>query len=110
MKLPNGEHAYIGDKLRTYALDPRHRLGAHKARVFAAALGITLSNEHDLADAIRDAAAQSEAATLVKQTQFGAAYSLEFSMRTSRGEALVLTGWIIRNGEDFPRLTTCYVV
>ncbi|WP_420827328.1 hypothetical protein [Halochromatium salexigens] len=30
-------------------------------------------------------------------------------MRTARGAATVLSAWIVRHGEDFPRLTSCYV-
>jgi len=42
MKLPNGERAFVDmAKLRDYSLDPAHKEGRHKARVFAAALGLT---------------------------------------------------------------------
>jgi hypothetical protein len=41
-KLPNAEGAEVPPaKLRDYVLNPRHPDGAHKARVFASALGIT---------------------------------------------------------------------
>jgi hypothetical protein len=35
---------------------------------------------------------------------------LDFEMRTAVGTATVRSGWIVRHGEDFPRLTSCYVV
>jgi hypothetical protein len=41
MKLPNGENADLGTKLEDYSLNPFHRHGQHKARVFESALGIT---------------------------------------------------------------------
>jgi hypothetical protein len=41
---------------------------------------------------------------------FGEVYVLRFPMKTDRGAATVLTAWVIRHGEDFPRLTTCYIV
>ena len=36
--------------------------------------------------------------------------NLRFAMTTGRGSATILTGWIVRHNEDFPRLTTCYIV
>jgi hypothetical protein len=45
VKIPNAEQAYIDDsKLRDYSLNPEHPRGRHKARVFAAALGLTQSD------------------------------------------------------------------
>ena len=42
MKLPNSGQATVDiAKLRHYSLDATHEEGKHKARVFAAALGIT---------------------------------------------------------------------
>jgi hypothetical protein len=39
VKLPNAEMAFIDmRKLRDYALDPDHRVGKHKARLFVALL------------------------------------------------------------------------
>jgi hypothetical protein len=41
MKLPHGPAAIVEiAKLRDYSLNPAHKEGKHKARVFAAALGI----------------------------------------------------------------------
>ena len=48
MKLPNGEQAHLGTKLETYVLNPTHRSGQHKARVFEAVLGITPVNKVQL--------------------------------------------------------------
>ena len=51
MKLPNGERASINMvKLRGYSLSTAHPEGKHKARVFAAALGLGLEQ----ADWLRD--------------------------------------------------------
>jgi hypothetical protein len=42
MKLPNAERVFVDiAKLRDYSLDPVHPEGKHKARVFAAALGLS---------------------------------------------------------------------
>ena len=41
MKLPNAERAFVNvAKLRDYSLNDEHKEGKHKARVFAAALGL----------------------------------------------------------------------
>jgi hypothetical protein len=45
MKLPNSEKAFVDiGKLRDYSLNPEHESGGHKARVFYAALGLTLKD------------------------------------------------------------------
>jgi len=109
MGLPNGHRAELGTKLEDYVLNPAHGEGRHKARVFESALGITLANADLLRDALRDAAAHSDAVAAKGDNGFGEVYVVRFSMRTARGAATVLSAWIVRNGEDFPRLTSCYV-
>src|SRR6059036_2362523 len=42
--------------------------------------------------------------------EYGRRYTLDFLMETRSGRAWVRSGWIVRAGEDFPRLTTCYVL
>ena len=37
-------------------------------------------------------------------------YVLDFSMSGPAGEAQIRSTWIVRTGEDFPRLTSCYVL
>ena len=109
MKLPNGAQADLGTKLEDYSLNLNHRQGRYKARVFASVLGITLGKVHLLRDAVL-AAAISEEVESRGDNGFGQAFVLRFPMTTSQGSATVLTAWIVRHGEDFPRLTTCYIV
>ena len=59
MRLPNGDRADLGTKLEDYVLNPRHREGRHKARLFESALGITLANTAVLRQAILSAAENS---------------------------------------------------
>jgi hypothetical protein len=40
----------------------------------------------------------------------GQRYHLDTSIVGPKGTALVRTAWIVRTGEDFPRLTSCYVL
>jgi len=110
MKLPNGENADLGTKLEEYSLNFDHRQGKHKAFVFASALGITLSNAHILRRALQSAAATLEAAIHKGHNGFGATYQLNFQVATSSGTSTVVSGWIIRDGEDFPRLVTCFIL
>ncbi len=110
MKLPNGERADLGTKLEAYALNPLHQHGRHKARVFESALGITLANREVLRDAILAAAAVSDQAVARGDNGHGEVYVLRFPLETAKGSAVVLTAWIVRYGEDFPQLTSCYIV
>jgi hypothetical protein len=110
MKLPNGERADVGNKLETYSLNAMHREGRHKARVFASALGITLANAGVLHRAVRKAAAESGDAEERGDNGFGRVFVLKFPLETEMGVAEILTAWIIRRSEDFPRLTTCHIL
>jgi len=110
LKLPNGHQADLGLKLEEYSLNLLHREGQHKARVFLSALGISLDNAHLLRDAILQAAHTSDEVETRGDNGFGDIYVLRFLMQTDGGTALVLTAWIIRQDEDFPRLTTCYIL
>jgi hypothetical protein len=110
MKLPNGDRADLGTKIEDYVLNPRHWEGRHKARVFESILGITLANREVLCQAILSAAENSEDADPLGNNGHGEVYILRFSLETQRGRAKVLTVWIIRDGEDFPRLVSCYIV
>lgn len=110
MKLPNGDRADLGSKIEDYALNPRHWEGRHKARVFESVLGITLANREVLREAILSAAEKSEEAEPLGNNGHGEVYVLRFPLETARARAAVLTVWIIRDGEDFPRLVTCYIL
>jgi len=110
MKLPNGQNCDLGTKLKDYSLNPQHREGRHKARVFESALGITPANAEVLRAAIRSAAATSDAAEARGDNGFGEVFNLRFALTTGRGSATILTAWIVLHNEDFPRLTTCYIV
>ena len=62
MKLPNGDRAIVDlNKLTRYCLDTTHPRGRHKARVFRAALGLSLADAGLLRDALLNAAVVDEA-------------------------------------------------
>nr|WP_083778704.1 DUF6883 domain-containing protein [Oscillochloris trichoides] len=109
MRLPNADQAIVDMvKLRDYCLNPTHPRGRHKARVFAAALGLTADNAVILHNALLEAARTCDAVALERDA-FGQRYVVDFRMQGSQGEVTVRSSWIIRTGEQFPRLTSCYV-
>jgi len=109
VKLPNGERAVIPmAKLRGYCLNPEHAEGRHKARVFASALGMTADDAEELQVALL-AAARNDEAVAGEQDQYGQRYTIDFVLSRAGRTATLRSGWIIRNSEDFARLTSCYV-
>jgi hypothetical protein len=110
MRLPNAERAFVDvEKLRDYCLSQTHPRGRHKARVFADALGMTPVNAEELRRLILAAALVSDA-TLAEKDDYGQRYVVDFSINRTGLEARVRTSWIVRRGEDFARLTSCYVL
>jgi hypothetical protein len=110
MKLPNSDRAEVDlRKLSEYCLSPTHPVGKHKAAVFRAALGVTASDAPVVRERILQAAVDGQA-DFERGDEFGDRYRLDFEFATSSGRAMVRSAWIIRAGEDFPRLTTCYVL
>ncbi len=109
MNLPNGERADLGTKLEDYTLNPSHRDGRHKARVFASVLGLSPDNAGVLKAALLRAAATSDQFETRGDNGYGEVYVLRFQLTTTAGTATVMSAWIIRHGEDFPRLTTCCI-
>ncbi len=110
MKLPNCEKAIVDDdKLLAYCLDPEHKVGKHKARVFQSALHINIDNFYILKEAIL-MAALTENAVLTNKIAYGELYNMDFNLSYLDHTATVRTAWIIKNEEDFPRLTTCFII
>jgi len=109
MLLPSGGHAIVDiRKLRDYCLNPDSPRGSRKARVFAAALGITAVDAPKLRGKLLEVARTGEA-QLGELDMYGQRYMIDFEMETAVGKAVVRSGWIILHDEAAPRLTTCYV-
>jgi uncharacterized protein DUF6883 len=110
MKLPNAERAVVDiRKLRDYCLDPQSPKGRNKARVFAAALGLTQRDAEFLRRALL-AAAREENCEHDERDDYRQRYTLDFTIETSLGRRRIRSGWIVLDHEDFPRLTTCFVI
>ncbi len=110
MKLPNPECAVVDiDKLRNYCLNPEHRRGCHKARVFAASLGLTAADAQYLREALLAAARENDAVP-AEHDEYGKRYVVDFMASGPSGQAMVRSSWIVRRDEDFPRMTSCFVL
>lgn len=109
MRLPNGARAIVDvRKLSDYCLNPDSPRGRHKARVFAAALGLTAADAPKLRAKLLEVA-RVGAAQLGELDAYGQRYTMDFTMMTAAGEATLRSGWIVIRGKREPRLTTCYV-
>ena len=110
MKLPGAEKALVDAyKLHDYCLNPRHPYGRHKARVFASALRITQADTEFLRQRLIGAAMNCEARP-GQIDEYGRRYIVDFECVHRDRRATIRSGWIVREGESFPRLTTCYVL
>ena len=110
MKMPNCERAVVDvGKLRDYCLNPVHPRGRHKARVFAATLGLTADDADQLLDALLNAARDVDA-VMGELDDYGQRYVVDFEMSTAAGRAAIRSAWMVRRGEDYPRLLSCYAL
>ncbi|MHB1309172.1 MAG: DUF6883 domain-containing protein [Limisphaerales bacterium] len=110
MRLPHASGAVIDRrKLEEYCLSFDHPRGRHKARVFHSALGITAGGAAEFELRIREAL-EVEPFTEGHRDRFGRRYTMDFRWEREGMSAVIRTTWIIRSGEDFPRLTSCYVL
>jgi hypothetical protein len=109
-RIPNGHQAFVDIvKLTGYVLNPNHRTGRHKARVFVAALGLTADHAAEFAEALQKAAA-TEDAVLEREDEYGAHYAIEFVILFKERSRRVRSLWTIRDEEDFPRFVSVFVM
>lgn len=110
MKLPNGEQAVMDvRRLSDYCLNPASPRGRTKARVFESVLGLRPADAQVLRRGLLRAASKEDCG-IGEEDEFGQRHTLDFIMETTAGKAWVRSGWIVKKDEDFPRLTTCYVL
>ena len=90
-------------------MNPIHPRGKHKARVFQSLLGITRNDAEILKSEILKGIANDDC--LIGESDIhGTRYSVDIRIDIKGKSALVRTTWIVKNKEDFPRLTSCYVL
>lgn len=110
MFVPNAEKAFVDiRKLTDYCLNPNHEIGKHKAIVFEKALDLTVGDAERLRDelifAVRNVEAQAG-----RFNKYGQRYTVDFEIKNGTKTAIIRSGWIIETNEDFPHLTTCFVL
>ena len=108
MRLPAAERAYVDHaKVRDYLLSPVHPHGRFKADFFRG-LGYTRAKWPRLQRDLKDGAT-ADGAIPAALTVFGRLFELRVMLRGPSGrEASVVTVWITRREEDFPRFVTAY--
>jgi hypothetical protein len=89
-------------------LNEYHPHGKEKAITFKSVLGIGINEAAFLKDAILKGLTENDC-VVREQDEFGQRFTVTMRIRIFEREANVTTGWIIRNGESNPRLTTCYI-
>ena len=108
MRVPNAENAVVDvRKLRDYCLNPNHDEGKHKARMFAAAFGLTAKDAEVLRFALL-AAVRNYDTKPGRFDHFGQRYTVDFEFEWRGRKAIVRSGWIIEPDSDIPRLTTSF--
>jgi filamentous hemagglutinin len=106
--LRNADRAVIDErKVRDYLLNPLHARGGHKARMFAGALGYGRFDHARLIKQIREGILTHEAVR-IDAVPYGERFRVEIPVVGPAGSVIVRTLWIIRTGEDVPRLTSAY--
>lgn len=106
--LPHAENAIFDiRKLRDYCLNPRHKDGKHKARLFSTILGMTTNDAEELRQILLKIVKIHEA-KLGRQDEFGQRYTLDFEISWQNRKARLRSGWIIETDSKIPKLTTCY--
>lgn len=72
-------------------------------------LGMTAADARELQAAIL-AAARSETAFEKSADTHGRRYVMDLTINRGERAAMVRSAWIVKHGEDIPRLTSCYVL
>jgi hypothetical protein len=110
MPIPHADRAIVNiRKLRDYCLNPGHDEGKHKARMFAAALGLTVADAEVLR-AILLEVVRIHAAQLGYRDAYGQRYTVDFQLDWQGKRAWVRSGWLLEHGSMTPRLISCYVL
>ena len=107
MLIPGADRAFIDrTKLHDYLLSSEHPIGRFKARFFAA-LGFSSHSWELFEHALREQHLTQEAE--VGQTDDeGQAFTVRAILRGPAGQASVVSVWLFRTGEAFPRFVTTY--
>ena len=92
--------------MRDYLLSREHPVGRFKARVFASA-GYGETNWEVLQRDLQ-VVARSEDAILARAERYGQLFEIRAILQGPAGSLPVITVWLLRVTEDFPRFVTAY--
>jgi hypothetical protein len=108
LNIPNAHRAIIESvKLYGYLLSGSHSVGRFKAPFFVA-LGYSAEDWPRLEADFRTQHL-SQDATLGERTPYGQKYEIRATLVGPSGRSAdVVSAWIVRPGEDFPRFVTAY--
>ena len=110
MIIPNAERAFVDiRKLRDYTLNPTHRVGKHKAHLFAALLDMSVEDTKELREMLLEIVETHEV-EIGNRDRHGQRYQIDFTLTWRGRQAIIRSAWIVRPDEDFPRLVTCYPI
>ncbi|MGH2372448.1 MAG: DUF6883 domain-containing protein [Gemmatimonadales bacterium] len=108
MRLPAAERAFIDPtKIRDYLLSAEHPIGRFKAAVFRAA-GYSRDDWKQLQ---KDLLVLAQAGEVSRggTTRFGSKYLVRGRLGGAADRSVrVISVWIVRTAEDFPRFVTAY--
>ena len=107
MRLPNHNNALLpSEKIRGYLLSDSHPIGRYKAAVFRS-LGYESRDSEVLARDLRKLLILDAAE--VGTSEFGTKYAIRGTICGPNGrQSDIVSIWIVRNEEDFPRFVTAY--
>src|SRR5690348_12402836 len=107
--LPNAESAILDiRKLEDYCLNPAHPRGRHKARVFAATIGVSRQDSEWLREVLMTGVKSGDATELLAGPS-GTRWRVDIPVERHRKRIVVRTIWIVRSYERVPRFITCWV-
>lgn len=108
MHIPNADRALIEPaKLHAYLLSPAHPVGRFKATFFLA-LGYSQENWEQLEADLRSQHLPHDAIA-GEPTAYGQKYVIRATLVGPGGRpAEVVSVWVVRRGEGFPRFVTAY--
>lgn len=102
--IPHADRAIVDiRKLRDYCLNPGHDDGQHKARVFVAALGLTIVDAN-AGRAILLEVIQTHQARLGYRDAYGQRFTVDFWLDWQGNRTQVCSGWVLEHGSMTLRL------
>lgn len=79
----------------------------YKVLLFSTVFGMTAKDAEILRQILLKAVKTHEA-KLERQDEFGQRYTLDFRLEWQDRRGILRSGWMIEQGFDIPKLTTCY--